>query len=229
MSQPVAPRSVRTPGLLPIHPGVLFALVCVLYLTLNLIVNAFILTDAVYYRSFGEQLTAERIRAILALQEQYAWIGYALTPLVLAVKMGYTALCLAVGAVLVGYDALTFTRTFKAALAAEGVFLLAAALRTAWGLWGLDVHTLEDFSTFAPLSALAFFNANTLPQWALYPLQTLNVFEFLYCLALGAVLSWLWQRDFRRFEDLSVLAFGAYGTGLLLWIAAATFFLLQVT
>lgn len=58
---------------------------CVLYLTLNLIVNAFILTDAVYYRSLGEQLTADRIRAVLALQEQYAWIGYALTPLVLAV------------------------------------------------------------------------------------------------------------------------------------------------
>jgi len=91
------------------------------------------------------------------------------------------------------------------------------------------VQTLEGFSTFAPLSALVFFNASTLPQWALYPLQTLNVFAVLYCLALGAVLSWLWKRDFRRFEGLRVLAFGAYGTGLLLWIAAATFFLLQVT
>jgi hypothetical protein len=228
MSQPVA-QSDSKPGLLPIHPGVLFVLVCALYLAFNLIVNEFILTEVVYYRSLGEQLTAERIRDVLALQEQYAWIGYALTPLVLTVKMGYTALCLAVGAVLAGYDALTFTRTFKAALAAEGVFLLAAALRTAWGLWVLDVQTLDDFSTFAPLSILAFFNADTLPQWALYPLQALNVFEFLYCLALGAILSWLWKRDLSRFDDLSALALGAYGTGLLLWIAAATFFLLQVT
>lgn len=179
--------------------------------------------------SLGEQLTAERIRDVLNLRAHYAWIGYALTPLVLAVKIGYTALCLAIGALLAGYDDLTFKRTFKAALVAEGVFVAASAIRVGWGLWVLDVQTIEDFSTFAPISAVAFFNAEALPRWALYPLQTLNALEFIYCLALGAALSWLWKRSFKHFDDLSVLALGSYGTGVILWIVTVAFFLLQVS
>lgn len=216
-------------GLLPIYPGVLFVLLCTLYVALSLITNDLILTDAVYYRSLGEQLTTERIRDVLALQERYVWIGYALTPLVLTIKMGYTALCLAIGAILAGYERLTFIRTFKAALAAEGIFVIALVVRVVWGLWVLDVQTVEDFSTFAPLSVLTFFNADSLPQWAVYPLQLLNVFELLYCLGLGAMLSWLHAGHFEHVDDLSLLALGAYGAGLLLWLTAATFFLLQIT
>lgn len=212
-----------------LNAWVLFFLACGTYIGLSIITNTLILTDAVYYQSFAEQLTAERIQAFLSLQEQYAWIGHVLTPLILAVKMGYTALCLAVGALLAGYDGLTFKHTFKAALIAECVFIAAAVLRVAWGLWVLDVQTIEDFTTFAPLSALAFFNVDALSSWALYPLQALNAFEYLYVLALGAALSWLQTRSFSEFYDLSTLALVSYGMGFLLWLATATFLLLQIS
>ena len=210
----------------PVPSGWLFfALVCAAHLGVSLFANAFVLTDEVYAQSFSSQLPAESVEAMLDFQDRWQWIGYVLQPLFLTVKVAYTALCLGVGFVLAERADVRFGQLFKAALLAEGVFVAASATRVAWAKWGVGVETLQDFSTAAPLSALALVDASALPQWAVYPLQTLSVFQLLYCIALGYALGWLRSE---RADEMFVLTLWSYGIGLVLWVVFMAFLTLQV-
>ncbi len=209
-----------------INGWLLFALISAVYLGISLFIQAYVLTDEVYIQSFTGQLPAERVEAWLSLREEWQWLGYALSPVLIALKVAYTAFCLAVGFVLVDHYEVSLQRLFKVALVAEVVFIAAAVFHIVWAEGVVDIQTLEEFSTAYPLSMLVFFDAGSLPGWARYPLQTVNLFVILYCVALGYLLAWQHEE---RPDDMFVLALGSYGTGLLLWVAFVAFLTLQIS
>jgi hypothetical protein len=210
----------------PVPNGwLLFALICAAYFGVGLFTDAYVLTEEVYLQSFSRRLPAEQVGEILAFQERWQWVGYVLQPLLLAVKMAYTALCLGVGFVLAERADVRFGRLFKAALFSEGVFVVASATQVAWAKWVVGVETLQDFSTAAPLSALVLADVSQLSQWAVYPLQTISVFQLLYCIALAYALGWLRSE---RADEMFVLTLWSYGAGLVLWVVFVAFLTLQV-
>jgi hypothetical protein len=219
-------RPSASERVLPVDGWVLFAFISALYVGVTALAQEFVLTDRLYYNTYGERLTADRIRELIATQEQYLWLGYVLTPVLVVLRVAYAALCLSVGAILAEYRAMSYRRLFKAALLCDGAFVLRSAVSTAWNAAVADPDTLREVGTALPTSAAALVDASTLPRWALYPLRTLNLFEALYVVALSGTLAWMFEV---RWEKASVLTAASYGIGLLLWIAAATFFLVQIS
>lgn len=208
------------------HGGLLFASLCLLYVGLSLLTNTYVLTEEVYYASMRDQTTVEQIDRFLSMRGRLSLIGYALFPLLLAIKIGYTATCLAVGAVLLDRYDVSFKRLFHVALRCEGVFLLASVVQLGTALWIADIHTLDDFSTMFSFSLLDLFEPERLVSWLHIPLRGINLYELLYCAALGAVLAREWRQ---RFADTFSLVVASYGTGLVLWIAVLTFLALQLS
>lgn len=203
---------------------ILFLFVVTVYVGISFIANTFLITEEIYYQTYGEQMAADRIRDVLAMQDKYMWMSYAIIPLMIGLKISFTGLCLSVGAVLMEYGKMTFSKLFKVAMVCEGVFILRAIWQYVYVFNFTEVETLDDLNQ-GVASVASLFSPDAIPQWAMYALQTLNVFEIVYVVAIGVFCAYAFRRD-----TSSMISFAAtsYGIGLVLWVVAATFFLMQV-
>lgn len=101
---------------------------------------------------------------------------------------------------------------------AEFVFLLAAAGKVLWFHLAFPHGTLADWHRLYLLSVLSLF-PEAPADWT-YALQTLNVFELVYCLLLAAGIKSLTAIGFLPSLKL-VLA--SYLPALLIWVISVTF------
>lgn len=147
------------------------------------------------------------------------WIGYAFTPLYVFMKIGFTAVCLALGAAIVTWN-VRFSSLFHAASLAEVVWIAAALIHLAWALVFPDTSTF-----FYPLSAVNLVEINQGNMWAVYLLRTLNLFEVAYAAALVYAIRLVIDTPPKNVPLLVVVSYGG-GTALL--VAGFTFFLLSV-
>jgi hypothetical protein len=204
----------------------LYAAIVVFYLVASFVVDKTILTKDVYYQGFAEQMTAERIDAILTMRSSYWW-AQGIGPFILvSIKAGFTALCLCIGVIFIGQD-LHIKQAFRIALFAESVFVLQMAVQVLCGVFVLDVRVPDDYANFAPLSLLQAFDPATLALWMKHPLRTVNLFEVAYMLVLAYFLTPLLKK--RSYGQTVGLVAASYGLGLLLWVVALAFLLLQVS
>jgi hypothetical protein len=223
----------NVPRLFFIQAWWIFAVVSGLYLILSIVTNTFVLTQEVYYRGFSQQMTAERIEALLELRSSYWWAQLISPFFLVAVKASFTALCLTVGIIISGQD-IALGKVFKVALLAEGVFVLAMATQVLGCVWFLDVRVPNDYANFAPLSLFQFFDPATLKLWMKHSLRTVNLFEVLYCVVMAYFLAPLLNKSSqsgfgRSFVQTLALVVSSYGLGLLLWVVAVAFLLLQIS
>ena len=196
------------------------------YVILTAIGNVFILTDSVYYRELSDKLTAARIEEVLEMRSKYWWGMFIAPPIMLVIKSTYTTLCIIVGVIIIGED-IRFDKAFKVVLIAESVFVLAMVVQVAFGLFVLEVRVPDDYANFAPLSFLQFFDPATLKLWMKHPLRTLNLFEVAYMLVIAYLLTPLLKK--KNYGQTLGLVGASYGLGLLLWVVALAFLLLQVS
>jgi hypothetical protein len=129
--------------------------------------------------------------------------------------------------IVLGQD-LSYNRILKIALFAESIFLLEIALQVFCGIFVLNVRVPDDYANFAPLSALQFFDVSTLKLWMKHPLRTVNLFEVVYVLVLAYFLTPLLKKGTTFWQTLGLVG-ASYGLGLLLWVVALAFLLLQVS
>lgn len=141
---------------------------------LSLVVQYFLISDTLYFNSLSEKLGYEQIQDLLTNGEKWAWLGYALIPIIYAIKCSLVALCLGLGCFFIT-NRFEFKKLFGVAVAAEFVFLIPAAGKLLWFLFIQTDYTLEDLQLFYPLSALSLFDYHAVQPWLLYPLQVLNV------------------------------------------------------
>lgn len=204
----------------------IFGIVLSTYLIITWASQAFIYSDSLFYRSYSGTLTDQSIEGILGLQSRFWWTGYAVTPIVLLLKFLFTSICISIGAILTVTD-IKFKDVFKTAIIAEGVFIVAQVAFIVSLYAHLDDITLQNASGYFPLSALSFIGIENInAQWAVYPLQTVNLFEVFYIVALAWLLSKKWKPDF--VESLNTVI-PSYGLGLLLWVVLVAFLTLQVS
>lgn len=189
--------------------------------------NNFILTPEVYYRFLAEQLPVERIEAFLEMRSQRWWIALVSPLVIIPIQAGFTALCITVGIIITGQD-VSYAKAFKVALLAESVFLIALGFHVFCGIFVLNVRVPDDYANFAPLSALQFFDPSALKLWMKHPLRTLNLFEVVYVFVLAYFLTPLLKKGTTFWQTLGLVG-ASYGLGLLLWVVALAFLLLQVS
>ena len=207
----------------------IFLALSLIYLILSVAGNVFVLTDTVYIRGLNEQqLPSERIAAFLEMRSQYWWFNYLVGPAFLvSLKCGYVTICLAIGVIIIGQD-IAFTKLFRIALLAESVFILAMVSQVLGAMYLIEVRFPDDYANFAPLSALQFFDPSALKLWMKHPLRTLNLFEVVYVLVLAYFLTPLLKKGTTFWQTLGLVG-ASYGLGLLLWVVALAFLLLQVS
>ena len=59
----------------------LFIFYCIYLSSVTYLAQSFLFTENVIYNSYGEQLSYDRIEEIIDGQNKYAWVGYAIVPL----------------------------------------------------------------------------------------------------------------------------------------------------
>lgn len=198
---------------------VLFAVLVGISALCTFIISQYVMTNELYYRSMGEQLTLEQIDQLRAIQDRYAWLSYVLIAMINLIKYTLIAGVLYTGIFLSGFK-VDFGRVFKLVLVAEFVLLLPMISKMLWFAFFDNGYSLDDLQFFYPLSLLSVVDPNQVDALWHYPLQVLNVFELLYWIVLGWGLHLLIQRNF----DLSLrIVLGSYLPALLLWIVWVMF------
>lgn len=184
--------------------------------------NYILFDDALYYKSFGETLSIDRISKLIVQQKFYQKIGYGFIPVMLLLRAFYTSVCFITGAFL-SEQKLTFSQCFNISIKADIIFLFELIIKinyfsifTADSLQKINIHIL---------SILQLIGINNVEPWLSYSLGILNIFELTYWFLLALFLSHYTKKSFGY--SLGFVA-KTYGVGLLLWIVFIMFIVLNL-
>lgn len=196
-----------------------FLLILLFYVLSSVLINWYVITDEMYYQSFGDQLSTDLINKFLNIKNKWDWIGFFIAPILLIVKILFVGICLEVGNFIFDLK-LNFKQLIKIVILAETVFLIAAFVRVFWFFLYPENITLEYIQTFYPLTLLNLVVIKNVPQYLIYPLQLINFFELMYWFVLAYLLKTYTNKPFNT--SFGVVA-KTYGVGLLSWVVLVVF------
>ncbi len=212
-------------SLFSIKKRYLLLLICLFDFLLIFLFDSFVLTDEVYYRSYEERLTVERIEKILAVREQWFWLKYALSPVGLGLKLGLISLIIMIGITLQRWE-VSFGQVFKIVLLADFVFFIPSFFNWFWLVSFESDITLKTINQLDFFSLKALFEPDSLEMWLAYPLQVFNLFEVLYWFFLAYSLSFISQKSY---NDSLGMILSTYLLGLLLWVVTNMFLFVMLS
>lgn len=212
-------HSADSQSLYSINGWWIFISICLIYIFTAWWLQSEVLTDSLYYQTLGNKLSTDKIDAFVGLQHRTRWLGYATIPIALVFKITASCFCLMTGLMVTG-NKLSFKILFKIALFAESAFVAAALVRLVLLAFFHTIDRLEDFQSFAPLSLYSLLKPSSVASWLVYPLQTLNLFEFAYAGLLAAGLHFYLRQPLKK---MLAVAAGSYGLGLLCWMIFMVF------
>lgn len=193
------------------------------YISLVWLNNFFILTEDLYYSSFGEQLTIEKIEQLFSFQTEFSWINYIVLPFSILIKTSIITLVIYTGVILSSLK-VGLSRLFRIVIQAEFIFLLMGFVRFCWIYFFQTDNNFTSLSFFQPLSIINFFSPKDDLSYLVYPLQLMNLFEFSYWLLLAYLLKNLLKKSFwQSFE----FVLSTYGVALVIWVVFVTFLTLN--
>lgn len=183
--------------------------------------------DKLVLNFYSEQLAQEQIEKLLESQEKWAWVGYAIIPLLILIRSSLVALCLSVGVFFYEMECkIPFKDFFRIALVGEFVLVLVGYFKLGYFYFIKTDYTLQDLQQYYPLSYINFLDLEKIQPWLVYPLQTINLFEISYFFVLVYGLWKLLKNKFSKsFEIVAV----SYGGGLLIWLGLVMFLTLNMT
>lgn len=141
--------------------------------------TTFFLNERVFLNSYADVMTNERISELLQIAKQYSWVSLVLLPAITLIKIIFNAFILTTGTLL-SNDSYNFSKNFNVCLKAEIVFIVLIVCKIIVFTFFLDVQNLKEIN-YIPLSLANIFDMDTAYKWSIYPLQTFNVWEFLFC------------------------------------------------
>lgn len=174
-----------------------------------------------FYDNSGDPVAGIPAQEKQAYENLQQWI-YLFSACYLIVKITLIALILYTALYLAGHRA-RFRGVFQVVVYAEAIFLIPAVAKIIFFHRYYPHGTLSDWHKFYIGSAVTLFDSA--PADWFYALQSLNIFELSYWFALALGLSRLTDLSFDRSLRLVLCS---YVPGLLVWIAAVTFFILMM-
>ena len=202
-----------------------FFIIIIILLAITYLSNQLLISETLYYNTFSEQLTEEKIEEAFSFNQKWSWLGYVFIPIIYLLKFSFISLVLLTGLFFIN-KTVSFSVLFKAVMLAEIPFLLIPLIKLFWFLFIQTQYTFNDLQYFYPLSALQLFDVKSLAIWQIYPLQLLNVFEMVYW---GMLAYWLKRLLNITLTKSMEMVIASYGTGLLLWVVFVTFLSLNAT
>ena len=188
-------------------------------------INNYIITNEVYYTSFVDTLSQDRIEKIIDINERWAWVAYFFIPIFLLIKFSLVSMVLNIGSLLFDLK-LPFKRAFLIAMWAESIFILRAFIKLSFLWFNRCSLSFEYFHFFTPLSLINFFKVGDVDRWCIYPLQTVNLFELSYWFVLAYLVGIEVQKSFLKSFEFVV---STYVSSLLVWVVFVVFLTLNLS
>lgn len=173
------------------------------------------------YKDLSEQLTLQQIEEIIKSKTKWAWVGYAIVPVLLFLKITVIAWVLAIGGFF-SEVTLSHRKYFRIVLLAEFIFLLPAILKITWFYFFETDFSFEQVQQFIPFSLQSIMDTSAIPTWALYPLQLFSLFEVAYWILLVVLINKASKTD----RGAKIVLTG-YAPALLVWILFIMFLTLN--
>ncbi|WP_031528294.1 hypothetical protein [Dyadobacter crusticola] len=184
-----------------------------------------LLTNSVYYNTYSEIMSAERIETIIENTKNYSGLIYATLPLIILIKTSYNTFFVTTATLLDNSRSYNFLSNFNICLKAEGVFVIMQLVKVYFLSFLKEADTLTDVQTI-PLSAITLFEPKSIPLWSVYIFQTLNVWEVLFCY----IGTWLFAKNYQvPMKTAFVLFCVPYLIGVLVLIFLSVFITIITT
>lgn len=184
-----------------------FFVLCLLYFAAFFIKRMFIIDGIAAFEILTE-------RGEMWLMDLFFGLQYLSVPFFLAWKFTLTSFILWVGCFLFGYR-VTYAQLWKMVMIMELVFVVPELLKVVWFTMVETDPSYHDFVAYYPLSLINFFNYELLAPQYIYPLKSINVFEFAYWSLLVAGVYWL---SAKKLKISAYIVLSSYGLFYLLWL-----------
>ena len=192
------------------------------YLVITWTANNIIITETFYFVSFEKFMSIKRIEELIDFNKKSESLTYILLPIVNTIRYIFSAILIFIGIKLYELE-INFTNCIKIVLLAEMIPLLSSITKTIY-FYIYPPDNFEVLQNFNPLGVSIFLKNDTIPKYLLYPIQQLNLFEFVYWLLLAYGIKSLGNVDFKKALKITSLS---YGVGLLIWCIFIVFLQLQ--
>jgi hypothetical protein len=194
-------------------------------LLLNLVIiwlsKALLINETVFYNTYSEQLTYERSLQLFENLEKLSWISYAFLPVLLILKFTFISIVIYTGIFFFNlHYKVTFASIFKVVMASEIIFIFAGLLKILWFYFFAGNYDINELGFFYPLSLSNLFKISEVNKIWIYPLQAINIFQFIYMISLSYGLSKISNID-KNDSDRIVLS--SYLPAMSFWIVLIMF------
>lgn len=210
--------------LLEIKKWQFFAVICAFQIAILFIIDYFLNTKQLFYNTYAGQIAYDRIEKSMQNQQKYKWVGYALVPILLYIKILYNTAAIMCATIL-STNKISFNDHYNVCLKAEFVFVAMLIVKFACLVLFMEIETLQDLG-FMPGSLANLYDLDNVPKWLIYPLQTVNIWEVLFCWV-GTMLYTV------HFDVDKTTAFKRfclpYLTGLFVWVLVVVFITLMAS
>jgi len=205
----------------------LFLIIVIIGILITLLIKYYLSIDKLFYNFYSEKLVRDQIEKIQEFKKKWAWVGYAVIPLMVLLRSSLVALCLSIGVFFYDIERkIAFKKYMRIALMGEFVLVLVGLFKFGYFYFIKTDFTLQDLQQYYPLSYINFLDRTNLQPWLIYPLQTLNLFELVYILVLVFGVNKLLQNTFTKSLEMVAVS---YGTGLLIFMGFVMFLTLNMT
>ena len=195
-----------------------FTIVILTELTM-ILTKSTLYVDKLFYDSLLEQMSYDKIQELSQESQKWAWLSYALIPVIYLIKFSLVSTCLYTGAFF-SNKRLKFSELFLVAIKAETVFIFLSLFKIIWFSIFKTDYTYLDFTTFSPMSLLSIVGMESVDKIWHYPLQVFSLFEIIYWFVLAFGVKELLEKDL---APSFKLVLSSYGLGLLSWIVVIMF------
>ncbi|AYO57157.1 hypothetical protein CO230_02845 [Chryseobacterium sp. 6424] len=161
-------------------------------------------------------------------QKKWWWVSYAVTPLLIGIKVLLVAFCLNFIQLfdLTSLEKIKFSDFIFIVLLAEFVFVIAGLYKFVNFYWLQTDYNLEDLQTYYPISLINLREYLSTEKWLAYPLQLVNLFELFYWGFLAWGITELSDNKVKFGKSFGLVAL-TYGIGLLFWVGVVSFLILN--
>jgi len=195
-----------------------------LILIITFVIQFSFYSATIFYNTYAQQLTIERTLQMYETGKRWQWIGFLIIPVILYVRVLYNSFWVSIGSLLSEKRG-SVKDNYNVCLKAEYVFVGMLFVRFIWLLFFKNVNNLTDLNSF-PGSVLNLYDIEKIPIWLIYPLQTVNIWEVLFCIVGTSMYSIQYNVSKAKAAQLFCIP---YLAGLFIWVLVIVFITLQFT
>ncbi len=205
-----------------------FVIVIFVYFLLIYINNSLVFTNTKIMDFLSKDYPSSVVQNYMESQKKWWWVSYVATPFLIGIKVLLVAFCLNFIKLLdlKGLEKIKFSDFVFLVLIAEFVFVLAGFYKFVYFYWIDTDYSLEDLQTYYPISLINLREHISTEKWLAYPLQLVNLFELFYWGILAYGIYELSDQKVKPATSFGLVTM-TYGVGLLFWVGAVSFLILN--